>query len=498
MKLLLVPLDDRPITYTYPQMVAAVAGQEVIMPPRAMMGSLQKAANSQDLINFCQNAIKQGEVDAALICLDSLLYGGLITSRRTDATVKDISARLDQIKKFKSLSREPLPIYVQSAIMRISDNYDNTEEKDYWARYGRELFEWSTCLHRLAKRESIAPGLLESLERRIPQDIRQDYLDTRFRNFTINQAVLKSVEDGSFDYAVFSQDDSGAFGLNVSEKERLESMTRNASLEKRINIYAGADEVLLSMISRFLSDRAARANGKRFVIDTRYAVPEVEQVASRYEGQSIGTTIEAQIKAAGMIRRDATPDAAQADLLLIVHGGLEKQGDHITLPGLPDLSQLDTQKSVKATMAEIEAATLPVVLVDLAYANGADPLLMQALIADKPASNKIIGFAGWNTSGNTVGSALALAAAYLFGQKAGVPRQKEALNRCLFTRLVDDYAYQSLARKALNGDPSTQKLAEAIAPTIKQVARFLDMEPPVRLSFPWKRTFEIEIGFEGG
>ena len=144
MKLLLVPLDDRPITYTYPQMVAAVAGQEVIMPPRAMMGSLQKAANSQDLINFCQNAIKQGEVDAALICLDSLLYGGLITSRRTDATVKDISARLDQIKKFKSLSREPLPIYVQSAIMRISDNYDNTEEKDYWARYGRELFEWST------------------------------------------------------------------------------------------------------------------------------------------------------------------------------------------------------------------------------------------------------------------------------------------------------------------------------------------------------------------
>jgi len=68
----------------------------------------------------------------------------------------------------------------------------------------------------------------------------------------------------------------------------------------------------------------------------------------------------------------------------------------------------------------------------------------------------------------------------------------------LFVRLVDDWAYQACVRKLLSGDPSTQKLAALIGPYIAQINSALEIEPNVRLSFPWKRTFEIEIGFEGG
>jgi hypothetical protein len=232
-----------------------------------------------------------------------LLYGGLITSRRSTEQVKTIQARLDRLKKWKELSNKPITIYAQSSIMRISDNYDNTEEKEYWSRFGRELFEWSACLHRLASGEKLAPGLLESLERRIPGDIRQDYLDTRFRNFTINMTVLKSMEDGLIDHLVFSQDDSGAWGLNVGERDRLISVSQQMSLQNKVNIYAGADEVMCTLLGRLLM-----AENKPS-LKLHFSPESCRTVASRYEGQDIGTTIQAQIKAIGLTVTDEISDS---------------------------------------------------------------------------------------------------------------------------------------------------------------------------------------------
>lgn len=129
MKILLIPLDDRPVTYSYPQLLAKLGGAEAIVPPRVMMGSLSRGAQIDELFSFCEGALSRNEVDAAVICLDSLLYGGLITSRRSTEQVKAIQARLDRFKKWKELTTKHIPIYAQSSIMRISDNYDNTEEK---------------------------------------------------------------------------------------------------------------------------------------------------------------------------------------------------------------------------------------------------------------------------------------------------------------------------------------------------------------------------------
>jgi hypothetical protein len=484
MNLLLLPLDDRPVTFTYPHLLAKSAGLEVTMPDRNLMGSLMKSAAIDDLLHFCENQIGKGHLDGAVVCIDSLLYGGLITSRRTTETIKEILPRLERIKKWKELAKKPFPIYVQSSIMRISDNYDNTEEKDYWSRYGREIFEWSTCLHRLAKGEKLAPGLLDSLERRIPKDIRQDYLDTRFRNFTLNQATFKALEEGFFDYLVFSQDDSGTFGLNVSEKERLVSMTKNSKLTEKVNIYAGADEVLLTMLSRFLCRELKSKTTPK--IRTLYSPANCATLASRYEGQNIGDTVLAQLAASGAQTVEA--DSA-CDFTLIVHGPRERQGDHITLPGHTDLSMVETAK--ESTIKLLESLDTPVILIDVAYANGSDPQLVKELLARPELLKKVWSYAGWNTTGNTTGCALA--SAIVFQQSNG----GTAKNRCLFTRFIDDWAYQSVVRKELDGSPSTQKLAELITPLIKQIAGTLNFEPPVRLSFPWKRTFEIEVGFEG-
>ena len=498
MKILLIPLDDRPVTYSYPQLLAKLGGAEAVVPPRTMMGSLSRGAQIDELFNFCEGCLSRNEVDAAVICLDSLLYGGLITSRRSTEQVKTIQARLERLKKWKELSNKPITIYAQSSIMRISDNYDNTEEKEYWSRFGRELFEWSACLHRLASGEKLAPGLLESLERRIPGDIRQDYLDTRFRNFTINMTVLKSMEDGLIDHLVFSQDDSGTWGLNVGERDRLISVSQQMSLQNKVNIYAGADEVMCTLLGRLLM-----AENKPS-LNLHFSPESCRTVASRYEGQDIGTTIQAQIKAIGLTAPDSTAsntsasDSTSNALTMIVHGPSERQGDHITLPGLPDFSHIDSSKAAASTISLIESAPGFVILCDVVYANGGDPLLMEQLIKRPELLKKICSYAGWNTTGNTAGSALGTAICTLAGMTINNKSVSDSQKRSLFTRLVDDWAYQTKVRKDLQNEPSTQKLAELISPYIKTVSAALAFEPSVRLSFPWRRTFEIEIGFEGG
>ncbi|MFA7335526.1 MAG: DUF4127 family protein [Candidatus Obscuribacterales bacterium] len=507
MKILLIPLDDRPVTYSYPQLLAKLGGAEAVVPPRTMMGSLSRGAQIDELFTFGEGCLSRNEVDAAVICLDSLLYGGLITSRRSTEQVKTIQARLDRLKKWKELSNKPVTIYAQSSIMRISDNYDNTEEKEYWSRFGRELFEWSACLHRLASGEKLAPGLLESLERRIPGDIRQDYLDTRFRNFTINMTVLKSMEDGLIDHLVFSQDDSGAWGLNVGERDRLISVSQQMSLQNKVNIYAGADEVMCTLLGRLLM-----AENKPS-LRLHFSPESCRTVASRYEGQEIGTTIQAQIKAIGLTvtdetagetnassttSSDTTSSAQTSSLTMIVHGPSERQGDHITLPGLPDFSHIDSSKAAANTIRLIESAPGFVILCDVVYANGGDPLLMEQLIKMPELLKKICSYAGWNTTGNTTGSALGTAICTIAGMAINNKSVNDSQKRSLFTRLVDDWAYQTKVRKELQNEPSTQKLAELISPYIKTVSAALAFEPSVRLSFPWRRTFEIEIGFEGG
>ncbi len=56
MKLLLLPLDDRPVTFVYPQMVAQAAGIKTVAPPRKLMGSLSQPADPVKLMEWLEQA----------------------------------------------------------------------------------------------------------------------------------------------------------------------------------------------------------------------------------------------------------------------------------------------------------------------------------------------------------------------------------------------------------------------------------------------------------
>lgn len=502
MKALLIPLDDRPVTYVFPSMVANAAGIEIIAPPRSLMGSLFHPAQIDSLIGWINTTLERNQLDVVIIGLDSILYGGLITSRRCDDPAKTIAKRLGSLKKWRPSGKDKPKIFAQTSIMRISDNYDNTEEKQYWARYGKEIFEWSGVLYRMSKTSKVNQGLLDSYERRIPLDIRDDYLKLRFRNFQINQEIVDMVGDKLIDRLIVSVDDSGNQGLNVLEREKLVQKVQQQGLTKKVFSYPGADEVIDTLLSSWLNDQL-RTMGVKIRAKPVFSPPGVANCPSRYEGQTVGETLKSQVEAAGIefvSEFDGMSNGGNTiDITIVMHGSDVQQGDHILLPGQPDLRQIDTRMQVKETIAILEKATTPCILCDVAYSNGSDPLLSEELIQRPDLIAKLIGYAGWNTTGNTIGSALSMGVARLFAIRT--QRRNEAtdkaFNRCMFTRLADDWAYQTRVRPQLTADASIDQLAQLIRPYLAKIGQAMKFDPGnLRVSFPWKRTFELEVCFE--
>lgn len=489
MKAIILPLDDRPVTYGLPQMICRLAGVRPLMPPRGLMGGLAPA-NPDALFNWLESVSAEERPQVAILCADSLLYGGLVSSRRSPEPVREVLDRVARLGRWRKAQGAATRVMVQSSIMRISDNYDAVEEKPYWSDYGRELFAWSGYLHRLARGETLPAGVLAAAEYRIPQSVRDDYLATRRRNMQANRALLNLVEDGLVDLTVFSLDDSGEVGLNVHERERLTVEAAERDIASRVLSYPGADEVVSTLLARWLVESA----GRRPRVRVEYSTAQLAGTASRYEGQSIGQTVEANASAC-LLSLDKSKK--KPDFKLVVHGRQEGQGDHIRLPGTADMRQLDTAKAVQQTIKTVEAGDSPAVVCDVAYANGSDPALVEKLLERSELLARLWGYAGWNTTGNSVGSAAAMGCARWFAGLNGADAAADELKRCLFVRLADDWAYQSVVRGQLKGPVSPDELVGLMEEPLTRIARALRHQPGlVKLRLPWQRTFEIEVETE--
>jgi hypothetical protein len=483
----IVPLDNRPVTYLLPQLVAAVAGLEPVSPPRQLMGSLSKPTDLNKLNGWLKKTLAEEKPTALIVSLDTFLYGGMVPwSRVSRDSLEDVLERVKAIAEWKRLSPEKLKVMAQASIMRIPDYDDASEEPEYWQQYGRKLFRWSHLQHQDKIGKLPSEAELKACQDEIPDAVREDFLWRRKRNFEVNRKVVDYAKSGDIDYLVFSQDDTGEFGLNVFEKTQLIDQAKK-SKATNVVAYAGADEVLLSLMARFLASSMPKAPQVRLC----FSPTKGAEIGSNYEGQTIGASLHHQIAAAGLGESEG-----EADFAVIVHTSGSKQGDHIWLPGHIDLRNLDTRDAVACTIKLMEETTVPIVLCDAAYSNGGDPLLVDQLLARRDLVNKLWAYSGWNTTGNAVGCALALGAARLFAQQNDrLAESKAALKRALFVRFADDWAYQTQVRGQLEQKADEEKMRRLMSGLLVRISRALDFEPgALQLTLPWQRTFEVEIG----
>lgn len=462
-KIALIPIDNRPVCYDLPQMTASINKDiKLLLPDRVLLGSLTEKADINGLFDWLEDVARP---DYIVISVDTLIYGGLVESRRSNLSKEDIEQRVLRLRNIL-LKKNEAKTLLFSSIMRISNNNINEEEKEYWKDYGKKIFEYSYNMHRFEVEGSEeARHKAKELSLEIPQDILVDWLLTRERNFLINRMYLKLYDDGLINTLIYSKDDCAKYGFNVKEAEYLEL---EAQKRKRVYVKTGADEIPLSLLARCV------AEGKKIKIAPFYTNPESNNLISNYEDISVKQSVESQILSAG----GHVSEIENADIILYVNNFREKQGE------------LVMNVETEGFSGEIKDFDKPCVYADIVNANGSDNKFVEKLFA-KGTDEKFLGYAGWNTTGNTLGSALSAAINFYLSRNVDV----ENFKRLQAVRLLDDWAYQANIRKIIrdNNETDIETIKMRFGCYKEKIEKFLGTKIEAKYSFPWHRTFEIGI-----
>lgn len=428
MKICFIPIDNRPVCYNLAKDIAAIDENiEFFIPPREFLGDLTRSAGVNEIIEWIENI---PECDAMVISLDTIAYGGLIPSRRSTDSLEDIKSRLKRLKPLLKNKK----VYAFSSIMRISNNNYNEEEKEYWKDWGKKIFEYSYS------------GVNDG----IPQAILDDYLATRKRNFEINKTYL----NWGLNTLIFSKDDCAPKGFNVDEARELERLGAKTK--------TGADEIPLTLL--------ARAIEKEIKVFVEFTEPDYKDCISNYEDVSIEKSVQGQLELGGFTQ---VQTREEADVILIVNNFIEKQGEYVM--GW-------TTQPFRKTFTPPDK---PYAIADVRYANGADNDFVEQLLPQIDLKN-FYGYAGWNTSANTIGSLLA---GVKVRWNAG-KYNEAAFKRLQIIRFLEDWAYQANVRGMIENPCDIQALMK---PYEIKLAEIFGQVPPIEYLYPWNRKFEVEI-----
>lgn len=497
-KIALLPVDGRPVTRELPKQIASIGGWEVLLPNKELLGFLKEPGKLAELADWIWEIAP--EVDGFVFSTDMLGYGGLVPSRINEETEPAIKERMNLLRKLKDTYPEK-PLMAFSATMRISNNYVNEEEKEYWKDYGVEIWDYSYHSHRFERTNCPeSKQRVDQLQLRIPAAILEDYIETRKKNFQISLSLLEMVEANIVDILVFPQDDTSEYGINIREQDMLSQQVTDRQLFSKVFIYPGADEVGNTLVSRMIYQIEEVEAPTFFPI---YSGEKGALSSAMYEDRSINESVKGQIFAFGGY---TVSDAGEADIIFAVNVPGKRQGDLALQQFLGEVDTADRNigEWLKRIQHYIRADKL-VALADVAYANGADRALIPRLLHEV-SIHKLAGFGAWNTAGNTLGTVVAQAAmVHLQTVRPTLTRfeVQQKLEEQLILRLLDDYVFQSNVRQQVRAVVNEANIdKDDLLRTVKEIFEkesrlFLkrySLDYPIQgIYLPWDRTFEIGI-----
>ena len=129
----------------------------------------------------------------------------------------------------------------------------------------------------------------------------------------------------------------------------------------------------------------------------------------------------------------------------------------------------------------------PYCIADVRFANGADNKFIKQLLPQIDLKN-FNGYAGWNTSANTLGSLLA---SVKYKWNANKYNEK-AFKKLQMVRFLDDWAYQANVRKEIVTTSDIKDLMKKYEDILFEVLQYKP-EKNIEYIYPWNRKFEIEV-----
>ena len=217
--IVLLPLDNRPVSCLLPKQIALFSGINLLLPERKYLGDLKNGSDQ----NYLEKWLYDIDSSLLIVSLDTWVYGGLVQSRKHSSTFEDLKKRASNLLNMNKPKK-----YGFSSIMRIPDYNNTDEEKDYWKKYGEKIHRWSELMYMVGRgikeeyktHDELIEKWYQST-REIPVGVLTDYKGHRDKNFSINMLWLESLHKKSFNCLIFSSDDSSKYGFNIVEAEYL-------------------------------------------------------------------------------------------------------------------------------------------------------------------------------------------------------------------------------------------------------------------------------------
>lgn len=496
-KIALVPLDERPCNYLFAPALARMADVEVVRPPLNIMGQKKQRGDVPQIHQWLMDIAS--EVDGFILSFDTLLYSGIVPSRLHNESVDSLQPYLKTVKKIKA-SFPDKPLFGFSLIMRNPTYSNSDEEPDYYQDFGREIHRKGFIEHKqkLKIASEAERNELISIQERLPLEYYEDYCQRRDVNLKMNQEIIKLVADNIIDFLIIPQDDASPYGLTAVDQDVVRKTIIRFEVGMRVLMYPGADEVANTLLSRMiLQEQSMPLN-----VLVRYTSEGASQLIPLYEDRPLHETLKYQIIAAG--GRMVT-SMAEADVLLVVNAPPSNMlnASMAHLRSIEYNAFRNLPEAVLQMKHVLEQTVKSVVLADVAYGNGSD-LEMINLLKQEDLLFKLHGYAGWNTSSNTLGTAIPMGfLRHRFGPS------KHHLD-FLGWRYAEDGGYCAIVRQEVTAKLQDMKLnyfevdgSEGVVSNMvrDRIQNFLDqhindLNHQVKINrcwMPWNRMFEVGL-----
>lgn len=495
-RILYIPLDDRPVNLAYTVDTFKKAGVDVVTPPSELLSSASRKGNPDALVKWLQ---EEGPfAEAAVVAADSLIYGGLTTSRTHELSEAVLNERVKVLLDFKARHID-IPIYAFATIMRSPKWSSAPQEPQYYAQWGPKLFLWGAlrdkkAMGQLSRKED---KKLAALQKEIPVSIQEDLLQRRQKNAAVLSQLYDAAEAGTFDYFLIARDDSAPYSEAHHDAR---SLLQGRKKSYTIRSFSGTDEMGMILLTRAYY----KARGLTPLVYGFYAPGAGKETVPDYEDGTIAHSYREHVWALGGY---PAKRAKRADLV----AGIYTPQDGVTR-GADGMSNTDVVTlGMTAFLDQAEAylrAGYAVGIADIAFGNGSSKGLIKGLFerrlphSDEPMAYDLASYAGWNTASNSLGYTLGqgLMARHMLSQE-----RKDLLN----VRYLDDWAYEAVVRQRLR--------AEYTYPNKWQEGKFTPKEKGIlhtalqkemkeqafpylgqrvddyTFDLPWNRTFEVSV-----
>jgi hypothetical protein len=241
----LVPMDDRPVNLSDVVAIGSLSGGEVVTPPRSRLGRGDAEGDGDGLAQWL-DALDLAKVNAVVVSIDMLAYGGLPASRHPDITLEKALGRLKAIERLRARAGS---VHVYAFATLAGQSLGDDGRKGAWRT---ALMRWAEIGGPEAA-DPQAAAEARSIEGQLPSTMIDRYKALRARNLTVARAAAELSASGTIDYLVLNVEDAEPHGIFAVERATVTAALGSALSSHRAAFVAGADRIATLLVARALA-----------------------------------------------------------------------------------------------------------------------------------------------------------------------------------------------------------------------------------------------------